>query len=134
MDAGQRQCCCPEIEAGPVAALTAPGVEPAPAPTIAVPSRPGVVAAYSDFRGSIYRFPMGDGVILNLMHTVAGVGAFLRVYIATPQQDLIPGKSMCCLATMCRRQAPCGAAICTIARSTTSPCEGEADCAGWCAL
>ncbi len=75
--AGQRPCCCPDKGVGPLAALTAPGVEPAPPATIEVPSRPGEVAAYSDFRGSIYRFPMGDGIILNLMHTVAGAYASL---------------------------------------------------------
>ena len=55
--AGQRPCCCPVADAGSMAALSAPGVEPAPAATIEVPSQPGEVAAYSDFRGSIYRFP-----------------------------------------------------------------------------
>ena len=84
--AGQRPCCCPAKAVGALAALTAPGVEPALPATIDVPSQPGEVAAYSDFRGSIYRFPMGDGVILNLMHTVAGAdGApLLTVHIWQP--------------------------------------------------
>lgn len=72
--AGTEACCCPSKTEGPLHVFdTLPGVAKAPVPTLNVATlRDGEVVSHHDKRGDIYRFRLGQDVVINMYKTVAG--------------------------------------------------------------
>mmetsp|Transcript_2503 Transcript_2503/g.7527 ORF Transcript_2503/g.7527 Transcript_2503/m.7527 type:complete len:384 (+) Transcript_2503:430-1581(+) len=92
--AGKQPCCCSTDIEGPRSVFGLQDVSAAPQPTMSLADlKPGETVQHHDFRGDIYRLPLGDDVIVNLMRTTAGTLRSGDLHNCTQYDVILKGRA-----------------------------------------